>query len=115
MCIKENNIDLKQLVLFNCQMPEFESTLDTCTFAKSGKNYDHEDHYYQCLHSVPERIWIKGSYPSQWLPQGERGPPKESKSGWIEILHGGSLFTLWFCENQKISKIFGSLQNFFLL
>ena len=31
-------------------------------------------------HSVLERIWVKGSYPSQWLPQGERGPPKESKS-----------------------------------
>ena len=30
-------------------------------------------------HSVPEWIWIKGSYLSQWLPQGERGPPKESK------------------------------------
>ena len=30
------------------------------------------------LHSVLERIWIKGSYLSQWLPQGERGPPKES-------------------------------------
>ena len=29
-------------------------------------------------HSVLERIWIKGSYLSQWLPQGERGPPKES-------------------------------------
>ena len=41
-------------------------------------------------HSVPKRIWIKGSYLSQWLPQGERGPPKESKSRWIEILHGGS-------------------------
>ena len=41
-------------------------------------------------HSVPEWIWIKGSYLSQWLPQGERGPPKESKSRWIEILHGGS-------------------------
>ena len=26
------------------------------------------------LHSVLERIWIKGSYLSQWLPQGERGP-----------------------------------------
>ena len=44
-------------------------------------------------HSVLERIWIKGSYLSQWLPQGERGPPKESKSRWIEILHGGSQFT----------------------
>ena len=32
-------------------------------------------------HSVLERIWVKGSYLSQWLPQGERGPPKESKSG----------------------------------
>ena len=41
-------------------------------------------------HSVLEWIWIKGSYPSQWIPQGERGPPKESKSRWIEILHSGS-------------------------
>ena len=35
-------------------------------------------------------IWVKGSYLSQWLPQGEREPPKESKSRWFEILHGGS-------------------------
>ena len=41
-------------------------------------------------HSVLERIWVKGSYLSQWLPQGERGHPKESKSRWIEILHVGS-------------------------
>ena len=34
-------------------------------------------------HSVLEQIWIKGSYLSQWLPQGQRGPPKESKSRWI--------------------------------
>ena len=47
---------------------------------------------YQCMktHSVLEWIWIKGSYLSQWLPQGERGPLKESKSQWIEIFHGGS-------------------------
>ena len=45
------------------------------------------------FHSVLERIWVKGSYLSQWLPQGERGSPKESKSRWIEILHGGSQFT----------------------
>ena len=56
-------------------------------------------------HSVLERIWVKGSYLSKWLPQGERGPPKESKSWWIEILHGGSQFTLWFLK----IKIF---QNF---
>ena len=41
-------------------------------------------------YSVLERIWIKGSYLSQGLPQGERRPPKESKSQWIEIFHGGS-------------------------
>ena len=41
-----------------------------------------------CTNSVLERIWIISSYLSQWLPQGE--PPKESKSRWIEILHGGS-------------------------
>ena len=29
------------------------------------------------VHSVLERIWVKGSYLSKWLPQGERGPPKE--------------------------------------
>ena len=45
------------------------------------------------IHSVLKWIWIKGSYLSQWLPQGERGPPKKSKSRWIEILHGGSQFT----------------------
>ena len=43
-------------------------------------------------HSVLERIWIKGSYLSQWLPQGERWPPKESKSWCIEILHGQEQF-----------------------
>ena len=42
------------------------------------------------MHSVLERNWIKGSYLSQLLPQDERGPPKESKSWWIEIIHGGS-------------------------
>ena len=26
---------------------------------------------------------------------GWKGPPRESKSRWIEILHGGSPFTLW--------------------
>ena len=56
-------------------------------------------------HSVPEQIWIKGSYSTKWLLQGERGPPKDSKSRWIEILHGGSQFTLWFLK----IKIF---QNF---
>ena len=51
-------------------------------------------------HSVLEWIWIKGSYLSQWLPQSERGPPKESKSQWIEILHGGSRFILWFLKHN---------------
>ena len=46
-----------------------------------------------CIHSVLERIWIKSSYLSQWLPQGEKGPPKISKSLWIEILHSRSQFT----------------------
>ena len=61
--------------------------------------------FFLVLHSVLERIWIKGSYLCQILPQGERGPPKESKSWWIEILHGGSQFTLWFLKkkNQKFS------------
>ena len=44
----------------------------------------------KCSHSVLERIWVKGSNLSKWLPQGERGPPKESKSLWIEIIHVGS-------------------------
>ena len=86
----------------------------TCILEKINKNHDRKK-LFGYHHSVPEWIWIKGSYLSQWLPQGERGPPKESKSRWIEILHGGSRFTLWFCENRKISKIFGSLQKFFLL
>ena len=44
-------------------------------------------------HSVLDRIWIKGSYLSQWLPQGERGPPKEPKSWWIEVIQIGAQFT----------------------
>ena len=63
-------------------------------------------------HSVLERIRIKSSYLSQWLPQGERGPPKESKSRWIEIFHGGCQFILWFLK-IKNSKFFGSLWFFF--
>ena len=63
-------------------------------------------------HSVLEWIWIKGSYLSQWLPQGERGPPKESKSRWIEILHGGSQFTLWFLK-IKIFQNFSDHSEFF--
>ena len=62
-------------------------------------------------HSVLEQIWVKGSY--QWLPQGERGPPKESKSQWIEILHNGSQFTQWFLKikNFRITpKFFFALQ-----
>ena len=64
-------------------------------------------------HSVLELIWIKGSYLSQWLPQGERGPPKESKSQWIEILHGGSRFTLWFLKIKKFQKISERSEFFF--
>ena len=47
-------------------------------------------HILTPLSKVLERIWIKGSYISQWLPQGERWPLKESKLRWIEIFHGGS-------------------------
>ena len=65
--------------------------------------------------SVLERIWIKGSYLSQWLPQGEMGPHKESKSWWIEILHGGSQFTIFFCFtiHKKLNKSC-SLKFFFV-
>ena len=35
------------------------------------------------LHSMLERIWIKGSYLSQWLPQDESRLPKESKSQYV--------------------------------
>ena len=41
-------------------------------------------------HSVLERIWVKCSDLSQWVSQGARGPPKESKSRWIEIFRGGA-------------------------
>ena len=43
-----NSLDLKQLVLSNCQKPELEPTSDPCTFIESGMNH-REDHYYQCL------------------------------------------------------------------
>ena len=66
-------------------------------------------------HSVLERIWIKGSYLSQWLPQSKRGPPKESKSRWIEILHVGSQFTLWFLKIKIFQKIFDRSKIFFAL
>ena len=58
------------------------------TSVKNGTNGNTNGNmgYQVSKHSVLERIWIKGSYLSQWLPQGERGPPKESKSRWIEIL-----------------------------
>ena len=65
------------------------------------------------IHSVPKRIWIKGSYPSQLLPQGERGPPKESKSWWIEILHGGSQFDLWFLKIKNFQKFSDHSEIFF--
>ena len=64
-------------------------------------------------HSVLERIWIKGSYLSQWLPQGERGPPKESKSWWIEILHCGSQFTYWFSKIKNLQKFSDHSEIFF--
>ena len=64
-------------------------------------------------HSVLERIWVKGSNLSQWLPQGERGPPKESKSRWIEILHGGSQFTLWFLKIKIFQKFSDHSEIFF--
>ena len=63
---------------------EFDPIVKDCE--KSKKKYI-------ILHSVLERIWVKGSYLSKRLPQGERGPPKESKSWWIEILHIESQFT----------------------
>ena len=57
------------------------------------------------IHSVLERIWVKGSYLSQWLPQGERGPPKESKSLWIEIFHGGKNFLKFFSDKQTFHPV----------
>ena len=69
--------------------------------------------YLFAVHSVLEWIWIKGSYPSQWLPNGEREPPKsknhdELKPRWVPIY-------LMIFENQNFSKYFGSLRNFFFL
>ena len=64
---------------------------DQCMTNNEGNM--HQLHFlqmWQLKNSVLERIWVKGSYLSKWLPQGERGPPKESKSRWIEILHVGS-------------------------
>ena len=59
-------------------------------FSKQQKLFDWKKEIELINHSVLERIWVKGFYLSKWLPQGERGPPKESKSRWIEILHVGS-------------------------
>ena len=64
-------------------------------------------------HSVLERIWVEGSYLSQWLPQGERWPPKEPKSRWIEILHFGSHFTLWFLKIKKFQTFSDHSEIFF--
>ena len=66
-------------------------------------------------HSVLEWIWVEGSYLSQWLPHSERGPPKESKSLWIEILHIGSQFTLWFLKIKNFQKISDHSEIFFCL
>ena len=52
-----NSIDLKQIVLSNCQKPELEPTSDPCTFIESGKSYDREDHYYQCLTCDMKNTW----------------------------------------------------------
>ena len=52
-----NSLEVKQLVLSNCQKSELESTSDACTFTKSGKSYDHEDHYYQCLTCDMNNTW----------------------------------------------------------
>ena len=59
-----------------------------CHFHEQGhvQKFDNKLH----SHSVRERIWIEGSDLSQWLPQGERRSPKESKSPWIETFHGES-------------------------
>ena len=65
-------------------------------------------------HSVLERIWIKGCYLSQWLPQGERWPPKESKSWWIEILHIGPTNKFFFQSFFRLRIFFfRNKKNFF--
>ena len=72
---------------FSLQILKFDTSFHF-QFQKGTENYFGFLTY--ALHSVLERIWIKGSYLGQWLPQGERRPPKESKSRWIEIFQGGS-------------------------
>ena len=52
-----SSLDLKQLVISNFQNPEFESTSDACIFTRSGKSYNHEDHYYQCLTCDMNNAW----------------------------------------------------------
>ena len=80
-------------------------------FVDFDKNFDRER--ANPLHIVLERIWVKGSYLSQWLPQGEKGPPKESQSLWIEILHIGSQFTLWFLKIKNFQKFSDHSEFFF--
>jgi hypothetical protein len=52
-----SSLDLKQLVISNFQNPEFESTSDACIFTRSGKSYNYEDHYYQCLTCDMNNAW----------------------------------------------------------
>ena len=61
------------------------------------------------IHSVLEWIWIKGSYLSQWLPQGERDPLRSQNHYELKssTLGPNLLNDFW------KSKIFGSLRNFF--
>ena len=52
-----SSLDLKQLVISNFQNPEFESTSDACIFTRSGKSYNYEDHYCQCLTCDMNNAW----------------------------------------------------------
>ena len=57
-------------------------------------------------HSVLERIWIRGSYLSQWLPQDERDPLRSQNHDELKSSMVGP-------NNKNFFKVFFRLKKFF--
>ena len=71
-----------------------------------------------CLGSqCPITDLSKRFVPKPMTTTGWKGTPapKESKSPWIEILHGGSQFTLWFLKIKLFQKFSDHSEIFFCL
>ena len=67
------------------------------------------------LHSVLERIWIKGSYLSQWLPQGERGPLRSQNHDELKSSTVGPNLLNDFWKSKNFKKFRITLKFFFAL